>query len=259
MRISWDDSGSRLFEAGVDRGVFFPKSGPGVPWNGLTSVKETTEGEGALVVYADGQKIINQVELGDFAADISAITYPNEMYPYDGYQEEIYSGQPRTLFSLSYRSMIGNDVEGLSYGYRLHLVFNCMLSPTNRVYETLNDQSDIPDFEWKLSTRPVANPYNRPSSHFMIDSPSVEPGTLTAVENILYGVDGGSDPIFPTVKQLVDIFEANAIFTVVDNSDGTATITGPDDWVYPVATNQYHIESPSVTNIDDTHILARSY
>lgn len=259
MRISWDDPGSRLFEAGVDRGVFFPKGGQGVPWNGLLSVKEAVDNEGSSIMYVDGQKIINQLQLGDFAADISAITYPDELYPYDGYQKPIFSGQARPLFNLSYRSLIGDGREGLSYGYRLHLIFNCMLTPANRVNQTMNDQMDISNFEWKLSTVPVATPYNRPTAHFMLDSPNLEPGALTAVENMLYGIDGGENSIFPTVQQLLDIFEANAIFIVVDNGNGTVTITGPDDWVLPIGSDQVSITSPSFNQIDDIHILAKSY
>lgn len=256
MRISWDDPGSRLFEAGVDRGVFFPKTGLGVPWNGLLSIKESVDNEGSAVVYVDGQKIINQLQLGDFAADISAITYPDEMYPYDGYQQPMFSGQARPLFNLSYRSLIGSDREGLSYGYRLHLIFNCMLAPSNRVNQTMNDQMDISNFEWKLSTVPVATPYNRPSSHFMLESPNLEPGALTAVENMLYGVDGGMNPTFPTVQQLLTIFEANAIVIVVDNGDGTATITGPDANVHMVNADTAELSWPNVIFLgDDTYQL----
>lgn len=259
MRISWDDPGSKLFEAGVDRGVFYPQSGVGVPWNGLTSVKESVEGDGSVVTYIDGKRVVNQLQLGTFAADISAITYPDEMLPYDGYELPMYSGQPRSLFNLSYRSLIGNDRKSTSYGYRLHLIFNCLLTPSNRDNSTINEVLDNAEFEWKLSTTPVATPYNRPTSHFLIDSTTVVPAVLTAIENILYGVNGGSNAAFPTVPQLLDIFEANAIFTIVDNGDGTATITGPDDWVTPLGGDQVFISSPSFNEIDGVHILATSY
>lgn len=258
MKISWDDAGSRKYEAGVDRGVFFPKTGPGVAWNGLTSVKESVDNTGSVVTYADGQKIVNQLQLGSFSADISALTYPDTMLPYDGYQS-LLSGQKRNLFNLSYRSLIGNDTKGTAYNYRLHLVFNCMLAPSNRSHDTVNDSSSMSTFDWKLSTIPVATPYNRPTSHFMIESANVQPGALLALENILYGISNGADPMFPTIQQLLAIFEANSIFTVVDNGNGTATITGPDDQVFSVAANQYKIVSPSVNNLDLTQILATSY
>jgi len=259
MRLTWDDTGSHKYEAGVDRGVFYPKTGPGVAWNGLTSVKEDVDNAGPTIGYMDGQKTVNQLQLGTFAADISAITYPDEMLAYDGYSELLYSGQKRDLFNLSYRSLIGNDIEGLSYGYRLHLILNCMLTPTIRSNESMNQSAETMDFEWKLSTTPVANPFNRPSAHFFIDSPNVEAPALDALENLLYGQEAGADPFFPTIEQLLAIFEANAIFTVVDNGDGTATITGPDDWVYDVGTEEVFISSPSFNQIDDIRILARSY
>lgn len=259
MRISWDTPGSRLYEAGVDRGVFYPQTGVGVPWNGLTHVKESVENDGSVVTYVDGKKIINQLQLGQFAADISAMTYPDEMSPYDGYAEPMYSGQRRRRFNLSYRSQIGDDRKGTSYGYRLHLIFNCLLTPSIRANNSLNDNPETTEFEWKLSTVPVALPYNRPTSHFVIDSTTVRPEVLEAIENILYGIDGGSNATFPTVQQILDLFEANAIFTVVDNGDGTVTITGPDDWVYAVNADQDFISSPSFNEIDLVHILATSY
>lgn len=258
MRLTWDDAGSHKYEAGVDRGVFFPKTGPGVAWNGLTSVKEYVENDGPVVTYVDGQKIVNQLKLGSFAADISAITYPDEMLPYDGYQD-LLSGQKRDLFNLSYRSLIGNDSEGLAYGYRLHLIFNCFLAPTNRSNDTLNRDPVNSDFQWKLTTTPVATPYHRATSHFIIESPNIEARALIALESLLYGQDGGVNSTFPTVAQLLGIFEANAIFTVVDNGDGTATVTGPDDWVFSAGTNLVSISSPSFNQIDDIRILATSY
>lgn len=257
-RLSWDGTESRQHEAGVDRGVFYPSVGPGVPWNGLIKVLETVESTGSTVTYIDGKKTVNQIELGTFAADISAFTYPDEMMPYDGFAEPMYTGQKRPTFNLSYRSLIGNGAQGLSYGYRLHLIFNCMLSPTPRANDTLNDVSKIMDFEWKLSTTPVATPFSRPTAHFVIDSRNVVPEALEAIENLLYGTNDTAS-IFPTVQQILDIFEANAIFIVVNNGDGTATVTGPDDWVFPVGDDQVSISSPSFNQIDTVHILATSY
>lgn len=258
MELTWDDAGSRKFEAGVDRGVFYPLTGVGVPWNGLTSVKESVENEGSLVIYVDGQKVINKMQLGTFAANISAVTYPDELYPYDGYQA-IPQGQPQALFNLSYRTLVGSDIENLSYGYRLHLIFNCLLIPTAKSNDTITTSVDISDFEWTLTTVPVATPYSRATAHFIIDSTVVEEASLIAIENILYGQDDGPDPRFPSVEEILAIFETNAIFTVVDNGDGTATITGPDDWVYEVAPDQWMISSPSVTFPEDPYVFVRSY
>jgi hypothetical protein len=259
MRLTWDELGSHQYETGVDRGVFYPSVGSGVPWNGLVNVKETVENDGTLTTYVDGARIINQLQLGQFGADISAFTYPDELMPYDGYTSPMYSGQHRRRFHLSYRSQIGSDTKDTSYDYRLHLIFNCLLTPTIRENNSLNNNSETLLFEWKLSTIPVALPHNRPTSHFMLDSRDVQPDALAAIENILYGIDGGSNATFPTVQQILDVFEANAIFIVVDNGDGTATITGPDEWVHSVGTDQVFINSPSFNEIDPVHILTTSY
>lgn len=258
-KLSWDIIGDRHYEAGVDRGVFYPSVGPGVSWSGLTAVRESVANDGSLVSYMDGQKIVNQLQLGDFSATVTALTYPDEMMPYDGYSE-LLSSQKRKSFHLSYRSLIGNGAQDLSYGYRLHLIYNCLLKPTQRANQSVNENSEAQEFSWDLSTLPLATPYDRPTSHFFIDSPNVEQAALTAVETMLYGSDG-IDPAMPSVSQLLAIFEANAIFTVTNHGNGTATVTGPAGWVDQDGSDptKWTLTSPSIAQLDTHTYLARSY
>lgn len=256
MNLTWDEFGSHQFETGVDRGVFFPKSGPGVAWNGLVSIKEDVETAGQAVIYVDGQKVVNQLDLGTFSATLDAYTYPDEFEPYDGYSEPMFSGQKRSEFGLSYRTLMGND-NHQEAGYKLHIIYNCLASPSSRNDQSLNSDSEILTFSWDLKTRPEAFPYDRPTSHIIIESPNVEPGALAAVEAVLYGLS--APPRLLTIAELLAIFEANAIITVTSLGGGRWQVTGPDvnvkqladptrwqfDWpnVIPLTTHEYRVSS----------------
>ena len=57
-KITWDDSGKRLYETGTKQGVLYPMGedgtyGTGVPWNGLTGVTLSPSGAEATKLYAD--------------------------------------------------------------------------------------------------------------------------------------------------------------------------------------------------------------
>lgn len=255
MALIWDDPDLRKYEIGASKGVFYPKIGSGVAWNGLTSIKEDVDNSGGSVIYMDGQKVINKLQLGQFSATLEAFTYPDEFMLYDGYILPGMSGQRRSTFGLSYCTAIGEA------GYKLHLVYNCLATPAERQNNSITDTTDILTFSWKLSTTPVAFPYDRPTAHVFIDSTMVDPASLTAIENILYGGDG-LDPRMPSVAELLSVFEANAIFIVVDNGDGTCTVTGPAGWVDQDLTDptKWTLTSPSVVQLDDEiTYLVRSY
>lgn len=231
--LLWGATGRDIYEAGVDRGVFYPAVGPGVAWEGLTSVEEHEDSSVSAIIYVDGQKRVQQVDLGSFSAKITAFTYPDEFEPYDGYAEQVFSGQKRDLFNFTYRSLVGvtNDI----FSYKLHLIYNCLAQPTTRSNVTTDTNTDILDFTWELTTTPVALPFYRPTAHIIIDSDEVTVGSLAAIENLLYG-SAGTDPRMPSIPEILAIFEANAVFIVTDHGDGTATISGPDDQVFPGTT-----------------------
>ena len=252
MKLTWGDT--RLYENGVDRGVFYPKGGVGVPWIGLTSVKESVEGDGSTVIYVDGRKQINQLQLGAFSATIEAFTYPDEFELYDGYSE-FYANQNRPLFDFSYRTWLPGGA------YKLHLVYNCLVKPTTRQSDSLTDGSDILNFSWDLSTTPIPFPYDRPTAHLYVNSTQIVPSALLALESVLYGSDS-SEPHMPRIPEIMSLFDANAIFQVVDNGDGTCTVSGPDGWVDQDAVDptKWTLSSPSVIQMADPDLyLVRSY
>lgn len=242
--LVWDFTGTRYFDAGVDRGVFYPlDGGAGVVWNGLLSVKESSDGVDQTFIYYDGQKVRSSVVIGDFAAQIEAITFPTDL---------------PAEFNLSYRTGLGNDLEGLDYGYRLHLVYNCLATPSTKNYSTIDDASDIAAFSWDISTVPVPIEYARASAHLVIDSTQVNPGVIEEIEARLYGTETG-ESLFPTVQEVLDIFEVNALFRIIDHGDGSFTATGPDDAVFLTSPTEFVLSWPSVNMISEDTYRASSF
>lgn len=197
--MDWDKAGAHFYETGISRGVLYPidatktgdnKYGDGVEWNGLTSVSESPEGAEVSAIYADNIKYLNLMSAEDFKGTIEAYTYPDEFAECDG-SAELLGGvkigqQPRKIFGLCYRTEIGND-ETSEKGYKLHLVYNCLASPSERSYETINDSPEAITFSWEFSTTPVTVKGHKATAVVTIDSTKLTPAKLTALENALYG------------------------------------------------------------------------
>lgn len=197
-RLKWDQAGERLFETGVDRGVFYPRDDRGdyvggVAWNGLTSVNETPSGAESNPMYADNIKYLNLVSAEDFGATIGAYTYPEEFAVCDGSAQPspgvIIGQQSRKTFGLCYRTKVGNDIVGQDYGYKLHLVYGGQVSPSERAYNTVNASPEAINFSWTLTTTPVDVEGYKPTAAITIDSTKCDPEKLKALEDILYGSD----------------------------------------------------------------------
>ena len=195
-KLTWDNTGERIFETGVKQGVLYPiqsdgKYTKGVAWNGLTAVTESPSGAEATALYADDIKYLNLLSNEEFGATIEAYTYPDEFAECDG-SAELATGvmigqQKRKTFGLCYRTTIGNDVEGNDYGYKLHLVYGCLAAPSEKGYSTINDNPDAITFSWEVSTTPVNVEGFKPTSQITIDSTKADPTKLAALEAILYG------------------------------------------------------------------------
>lgn len=196
-KLEWDKTGERLYETGVDHGVLYVMGengyGTGVVWNGLTAVNESPEGGEPTPLWADNIKYLNLMSNEQFGGSIEAYTYPDEFMECDG-SAELETGvtvgqQARKQFGLSYRTIIGNDVNGNEHGYKLHLVYGCLASPSEKGYETINDSPDAITFSWDFSTTPVAVKGMKPTAHIVIDSTKVDATKLTTFEGTLYGGD----------------------------------------------------------------------
>lgn len=195
-RLTWDDTGKRLYETGVKQGVLYPiQTGgvysKGVAWNGLTAVTESPSGAEATPLYADDIKYLNLYSAEEFGATIEAYTYPDEFMECDGsatLAEGVTIGQQdRKTFGLCYRTTVGNDVDGASHGYKLHLIYGAMASPSEKAYATINDSPEAITFSWELTTTPVNVAGMKPTASITIDSTKADETCLAALEDILYG------------------------------------------------------------------------
>ena len=197
-KLVWDATGERLYEAGVKQGVLYPiqadsKYSKGVVWNGLTTITESPSGAEATALYADDIKYLNLVSAEEFGGTIEAYTYPDEFALCDGSAElatGVYIGQQdRTVFGMSYVTTLGNDTENTNHGYKIHLVYGALASPSEKQYGTINDSPEAVTFSWEFSTTPVNVTGHKPTSLITIDSTKVDAEKLAALEAALYGTD----------------------------------------------------------------------
>ena len=233
-RLVWDETGKRLYETGVKQGVLYPTqpSGlytKGVAWNGLTAVTESPSGAESSPQYADDIKYLNLVSAEEFGATIEAFTYPDEFAICDG-SVEIETGvsigqQSRKTFGLSYRTVLGNDVSGTDYGYKLHLIYGALAAPSEKAYATINDSPEAITFSWEVTTTPVSVNGFKPTASLTIDSTKVDAAKLAALELILYGTDG-VDARLPLPNEIATIFAEAAPSAITVSASPLDEATG---------------------------------
>lgn len=199
-KLVWDATGERKYETGVRNGVLYvmDESGTypkGVAWNGLTAVTESPSGAEATALYADDVKYLNLISAEEFGATIEAYTYPDEFAQCNG-EASLVNGvtigqQPRKTFGMAYRTVLGNDIENESYGYKLHLIYGAVASPSEKAYATINDSPEAITFSWELKTTPVVVNGFKPTASLTIDSTKANAEKLAALEDILFGNESG--------------------------------------------------------------------
>jgi hypothetical protein len=223
--LVWDKTGERIFESGVRKGVLYEENGDGIAWNGLTSVQEGSDMQ-VEPVYFDGVKFNDIVTIGDFSAVLHAFTYPDEFLFYEGTikdQTGFYiTGQPTTRFGLSYQTLIGDDIEGLEAGYKIHILYNLTAVPSDKTYETLSLDTTPVEFEWTISSVPEEIANFRPTAHVILNSLEIDPDMLKDIEGILYGSED-NEPHLPSLQSLATFIRQWNRFIVTDNGDGTWT------------------------------------
>jgi hypothetical protein len=236
--LTWDGVGERQYETGVDHGVLYIPDNAGayvdgVAWNGLTSVSEAPSGAEPTALYADNTKYLNLISAEEFSATLEAYTYPEEFNQFDGVATPtpgvMVGQQSRKTFGLSYRTLIGNDVDGTDHGYKLHLVYGCQASPSEKAYNTVNDSPEAVPFSWEMSTTPVGVTGMKPTSLLTIDSRTVSQSALETLEDFLYGTVG-TDPSLPLPDAVIALFSgAITLATPTEPAfnQGTNTITIP--------------------------------
>lgn len=233
-RLTWDD---RQHYGGCDRGVVYFQNGEAAVWNGLTAVTEKPSDLRTRVRYRDGQKSVNQRVEDSFSATVECFTYPDTVLG------------ARTVFNMSYR------VQTLK-GYEIHLVYNAIARVTGAAYQ---QEDQITPFTFDITTKPRPMPLERmPSAHLIIDTSTAFPGAVAEIEAVLYGSDV-IQPRFPVPDDLVPIFDINAYFTVIDNGDGTATITAPDEIFEWLSETQAIADWPYVNSVDEETVRIRNF
>lgn len=226
-KLKWDEVGSRTFESGLDHGVLYLPDGSAVPWNGLTSVSEEVQND-VSPIYFDGMKINDFVRVGDFSASLKAVTYPDEFSEIEGVGKfrrgiQVGNQKPKT-FSLCYRTMVGNDLDGAEAHYKLHLLFNLIATPNSRSYESITDDPSIVEFEWNLTAVPQEIDGFMPTACLTFDSRELDPYLLEDLEEILYGSDRAFPKLLP-MEDMVRFLSEWYRIKIIDNSDGTWTAT----------------------------------
>ena len=212
-KIVWDAIGEHTFETGVRNGVLYLQGvegtyNTGVAWNGLTSVSESPEGAEATDLYADDIKYLTLMSAENFKATIEAYTYPVEFEECDGSatiaKGVVIGQQPRKPFGLCYRTAIGNDTDGNEHGYKLHIVYGCQASPSEKQYSTINDSPEAITFSWEVNTTPVNVNGKKPTATLIIDSTKADKAKLTALEAILYGAES-TEPRLPLPDEIATL------------------------------------------------------
>ena len=196
-KLVWDQTGERLYETGVDRGVVYPQVAGAYPkgaaWNGLTNVTLSPSGAEATPLYANNHKYLNLLSVEELGGAIEAYTYPDEFAECDGSATTVpgvkIGQQTRKPFGFAFRVMIGNDTEGIKHGYKLYLVYGALAAPSEQANASINDSPEAKTMSWEFSTTPVEIEGFEPTASIEIDSTIVDSDKLKALEDKLYGTE----------------------------------------------------------------------
>lgn len=212
-RLKWDQTGERLYETGTSKGVLFVQNdegdyGEGVAWNGLISVKQNNDGAEPTDLYADNIKYLSLMSAENHKGSIDAYTYPEEFEECDGsavVNPGVFVGQQsRTPFGMVYSTIVGNDTQGDAYGEKIHFVYNAKVSPSERAYETVNEDPDAITFSWEYTTTPVEleDIGLDPSAGITVSKKEVGADIYKELQDLVYGTSD-KDPTLPTIQEIV--------------------------------------------------------
>jgi hypothetical protein len=260
-KLLWGQVGDRRYEAGLDRGVLYLSNGTAIPWNGLTAISENA-GVPTAPLYFDGIKYLDDMGQEDYSASLTAFTYPPEFLACEGVGTAgvgLYvDDQNPSLFDLSYRTKIGNDISD-ALGYKIHLVYNLTAEPDDRSYTTLSADVDAMDMAWNLTAVPELVTNYRPTAHAIIDTAKLNKYLLPEIEDILYG-SATTAPRMPSLEELTTMMANWNLIAITDHGDGTWTATGPDEFVYLTDSTSFQIDNANATYSDaDTFTISSTY
>ena len=221
-KLVWDEAGKHVYETGVSKGVLYVMSNTpgtyekGVAWNGLSSVSESPTGAEVSAIYADNIKYLNLMSREEFEGSIEAYTYPDEFMACDGSASPenakgfVVGQQDRKTFAFCYQTKVGNDLNPEA-GYKIHIIYGALASPSERSYETVNDSPEAMTFSWDITTTPVAVTGFKPTAHVELDSTKIEKTKLEKIEAKLYGTDEPSgEPTLLMPDEIINMLKAAA-------------------------------------------------
>jgi hypothetical protein len=259
--LVWDQPGERIFQAGVDRGVLYLHDGTAKVWNGLTGVEESSGFE-LKEYHLDGVKYLQNMIPGDFTGKLTAYTYPDILESIGGIETSflglgIYD-QPAKSFNLSYRTRVGNALEGTDYGYKIHILYNVTALIDTYAFDTSTDSGVQPiEFSWSLSGTPEKLEGFRPTVHVSIDSNKVSSELLNQLEDMLYGT-ATKDPELPSLQDLAEYFGYLGALIIVDYGNGVwAAVDETDTFITMIDDTTFQIDRADVTYLDpDTYEIS---
>ena len=257
--LQWNLSAARQIETGLDRGVIYPKSGAAVPWNGLTGVDEEG-GEGAVEFYMDGRPFLYFPTPKEFKATLRAYTYPDAFAAILG-EVEVTDGmyldsQQGDQFDLSYRTIVANSIQGIDYGYKIHLIYNAIAVPSAKSFGTITSEVTPTEFSWDIRAVPIPVNGYRPTAHITIDTRHMDVTRLAELEATLYGTTTTAAAM-PGAQTIFDLLNFGDVIVITDNGDGTWDAEGSYHNVYLTGPDTFRIDNVDATdNGNDTYTIS---
>jgi hypothetical protein len=262
--LVWDEVGKRTYQTGVDHGVLYLHDGIVAAWNGLVDIEESPSAE-LKSFFLDGVKYLENLSPSDFLGKLKAFTYPDEFDSVNGIAHVApglaYYDQPPKSFNLSYRTKVGNDVEGEEYGYKIHILYNILANPDPYAFMTLQDSVQPIEFGWTLTGTPQKINKFRPTVHVSIDSRTTPPEILKIVEGKLYGTPT-NPPSLPPITEINEYFGYLGALLIIDYGDGSwAALDESDNYINMLNDTTFEIVGadaiyldPSTYEISSTNI-----
>lgn len=205
-KLNFHDINKRKIEFGVSQLLLYPRGKQGVAWNGIISISENVNGAEVVNLYADGIKYGSFRTAEKYEATIKAYMYPEEFEECDG-SVQVVDGikigqQIRLPFDFCFRTEIQNGSGNTRLnGYKLHLIYNAIATPSERSYKTINDNPDAVEFSWNIQTNPYNIDGKRAFSSIVIDSTQIDKIKLDELETIIYG----TDEIAPRIPDPIEV------------------------------------------------------
>ena len=257
--LAWDEVGEKVYQTGVDHGVLYLNDGTTAPWNGLTGVEEDSTSE-VKSFYQEGVKFLQNFIPGDYEGKLKAFTYPEEFDRVNGVSSispgfDLYD-QPASSFSLSYRTLIGNDITP-DHGYKIHILYDVIANPDSVSFDSLTDSVSATEFAWSLSGTPQRLLGYRPTVHITLDSTQTPPEVMQLLEDQLYGTES-SAPRLPPLSEIAGYFGYLGMLIIVDHGDGSwSAIDGSDSYVVMLDDTTFQINNADATYLDaDTYEIS---